>query len=104
MNVIVSERAECKLHQTADYIESVFGKKARHNFLQDFRQDIIRLMNNPYMWTDEPLLSDFPSGYRSFVLNHINKVIYRIVDNTIEISDLWDCRRNPDALVAQLVS
>ncbi|MBO7440896.1 MAG: type II toxin-antitoxin system RelE/ParE family toxin [Bacteroidales bacterium] len=104
MKVIVSERAEGKLLQTADYIEDAFGLKSRHDFLQAFRQDILRLMSNPYMWTFEPLLADFPSGYRSFVLNHINKVIYRIVDDTIEISDLWDCRRNPDALVAQLVS
>ncbi len=102
MKVIVSDRAEAKLHLTADYLLREFGRSSKNEFFNEFRLSIIYLRNNPYMWPIEPLLSNFSSTYRSFVLRRLNKVIYRIVDDYIEISDIWDCRRNPDDLVAEL--
>ena len=102
MKVIVSDRAEAKLHQTADYILREFGPRSKSEFFNEFKISIIYLRNNPYMWPIEPLLSNFSSTYRSFVLKRFNKVIYRIVDDHIEISDIWDCRRNPDTLVSQM--
>ncbi|MBQ3658038.1 MAG: type II toxin-antitoxin system RelE/ParE family toxin [Bacteroidales bacterium] len=102
MKVIVSERAEINLHKTADYIQKEFGQKAKKEFLQEIRHLIGLLTTNPYMWAIEPLLAEFPSTYRSFVVKRLSKIVYRIVDDCIEISDFWDCRRNPDALIAQL--
>ena len=31
----------------------------------------------------------------------MNKMVYRITDDCIEIADFWDCRREPKALVEQ---
>ena len=73
MKVIVSDRAEAKLHQTADYILREFGPRSKSEFFNEFKISIIYLRNNPYMWPIEPLLSD-----------------------------IWDCRRNPDTLVSQM--
>lgn len=36
MKIFVSERAERKLHETADYILEHFGQKSRLEFLQKF--------------------------------------------------------------------
>ena len=33
--------------------------------------------------------------YRSVVVGKLNKMVYHIKDNQIEIDDLWDCRREP---------
>ena len=33
--------------------------------------------------------------YRCVVMNHYNKIIYRITDDVIEIVDFWDTRREP---------
>ena len=43
----------------------------------------------------EVLLSDLPSGYRSIVVRHHNKIVYRIVDNHIEVIAFWDTLREP---------
>jgi plasmid stabilization system protein ParE len=102
MKIFVSERAERKLHETADYILEHFGQKSRLEFLQEFYHTANLLKNNPYMGVIEPLLAEFSSTYRSFVLKRRNKIIYRIIDDSIEIADLWDCRREPEALVRGL--
>ena len=33
--------------------------------------------------------------YRSIVVNHLNKMVYRVLDDYIEIVDFWDTRREP---------
>lgn len=44
-----------------------------------------------------------PEKYRSFVIDHINKAVYRVLpDGNIIIVTLWDCRRAPETLVSQI--
>jgi len=48
------------------------------------------------------LLADLPGTYRSYVMNRINKIIYRVDGDTIFIADFWDVRRAPESLVSQV--
>ena len=50
----------------------------------------------------EPLLADRPVMYRSYVVNRLNKIVYRIVDDYIEIAAFWDVRRDPGVLASQV--
>ena len=36
-----------------------------------------------------------PFAYRSIVVNRLNKIVYRVVEDRIEIADVWDTRREP---------
>ena len=36
--------------------------------------------------------------YRSYVMNGLNKMVYRIEDDTIYIVDFWDVRQDPSTL------
>jgi hypothetical protein len=38
----------------------------------------------------------------SIVVNRLNKIVYRIVDDLIEIADFWDVRREPESLAKQV--
>lgn len=87
---------------TAKYIKNVFGEKAREDFLQEVKRTDSLLGNNPYLGPMEPLLSDLPSEYRSIVVRHHNKIVYRIVDDHIEVIAFWDTRREPKTQVQQL--
>ena len=40
--------------------------------------------------------------YRSYVMNHLNKIIYWIAENQIEVVDFWDVRRDPMTLKNQI--
>lgn len=60
------------------------------------------LADNPSLGPLEPLLADRATSYRSIVVARQNKIIYRIIDDRIEIADFWDVRREPKALVDQM--
>ncbi|MBP5368183.1 MAG: hypothetical protein J6Z01_07020 [Bacteroidales bacterium] len=55
------------------------------------------LCSQPNIGIVEPLLSESPIMYRSILVQRINKIIYWINNDAIEIVDLWDCRREPIA-------
>ena len=102
MKVYFSEKTEWRIDATAGYIKDEFGRKAEQDFKRKIR-DIVRLLRrNPYLGPIEPLLSDLPKSYRSIVVGSLNKMVYRIVDDHIEISDFWDCRREPETQAKQV--
>ena len=37
-----------------------------------------------------------------FKVNRLNKIVYRIVEDHIEIADFWDVRREPESLAKQV--
>lgn len=63
--------------------------------MQKLRQAGRLLADSPHLGPIEPLLADLPYTYRSLVVGRLNKIVYRITDNYIEIVDLWDTRREP---------
>jgi plasmid stabilization system protein ParE len=57
------------------------------------------LMKYPNIGMIEPLLDDLPYIFRSLVTKSgIYKIIYYIWEDTIYISHIWDCRRNPETI------
>lgn len=98
MKVIISDDALNRIRLTAKYIHKEFGKNSRDKFMQDVRQIRRLLADNPNLGPAEPLLANLPKTYRSFVLDRLNKLVYTVHDDVIEIMDFWDVRRDPSAL------
>ena len=94
--------AKQQIRKTTKYIYTEFGKNSKDDFINKLNQTKILLETNPCLGPIEPLLSDLPSNYRSIVIGSLNKMIYRILDDCIEISDFWDVRRDPQKLANQL--
>jgi hypothetical protein len=68
-------------------------------------RDIKQLLTiNPYLGPVEPYLLDLPSTYRSVVVAHLNKIVYRIENERIEVVDFWDCRREPEKQAAETIA
>jgi len=95
MRVRWNDESKKRLRMTAMYIREVFGNQAREDFLQEVKHTNTLLGNNPNMGSLEALLSDLPSEYRSIVVRHHNKIVYRVVDDHIEVTAFWDTRREP---------
>lgn len=84
-----------KFAKTAKYINKEFGHQSKDKFLLEVRQTKCLLETNPYIGSVEPLLADRSTTYYSIVVNHLNKIVYRIMDDYLEVADFWDTRREP---------
>lgn len=102
MRVIWLEQADKALAQTANYIAAEHGRLAMEKFMQKVDEVGILLEDNPCLGPVEPLLADRSSVYRSVVVAKVNKIVYRVADDRIEIADFWDVRREPESLAGQV--
>lgn len=95
MKVRWSPDARERLDKTADFIQEQFGVKSKMRFKKEVRRVNDLLKTNPYLGPVEPLLEDLPFEYHSIVVSSLNKMVYRIADDTIHIADFWDTRKEP---------
>lgn len=102
MKVSWSKKAGDAVVQTSVYILDKFGPKASEEFLQEVQHVSDLLESNPCLGPVEPLLAQKSKPYRSVVLNHLNKIVYYIKDDTIRIAAFWDTRREPKAQADRL--
>lgn len=102
MNVIWLERAEKSMRHTESYILREFGEMASEHFIKEVKEVAYLLEKMPELGHFEPLLAEYKQGYRSIVINRLNKLIYYIKDNTILIAAFWDCRREPKKLLKDI--
>ena len=102
MKVIWSIQAKETLQQISIYIRREYGKRSKEKFINEILHVASLLENNPYLGQVESLLDEAEVEYRSIVVNHINKLVYYIHENAIEIVVLWDTRREPESLINEL--
>ena len=102
MKVSWSKKASDAVVSTSVYILDKFGPKASEEFLQEVQHVSDLLESNPCLGPVEPLLAQKSKPYRSVVLNHLNKVVYYIKDDTIRIAAFWDTPREPKAQADKL--
>lgn len=102
MKVIWIPFAQNEVRKTARYINKEFGKESRDQFINEVRSVSRLLGENPNLGKPEPLLADYTKLYRSYVMNHLNKIIYWVAENRIEVVDFWDVRRDPMTLKNQI--
>lgn len=98
MKVIWSEQTRDELRYTSDYILKEYGKKSRQGFMQEVLHIASLLETNPNIGPIELLLEEAPVVYRSTVINRLNKLVYYIHNDCVEIVALWDTRREPKSL------
>ena len=97
-NVVWLESAEKDMLETAEYILSEFGEVTQQKFYRETFHTAELLGTNPNMGRIEPLLANRATTYRSILVNGINKIVYAVKGNTVEISGFWNMRREPQKL------
>lgn len=91
-----------QVKEVAKYICKVFGNKAKEDFMQDVRNASRLIGVAPNVGQVESLLADRADMYRSYVVNRLNKIVYRIMDDYVEVDAFWDVRRDPSTLANQV--
>ena len=102
MKVIWMSLPKRQVRETAKYIHRELGKNVRDDFMNEVREASRLIGHSPNVGFVEPLLTDRSVMYRSYVINHLNKIVYSIVDDHIEIAAFWDVRRDPGTLANQV--
>lgn len=96
-----SKKAERAYGQIVDYVADEFGTTRARRYATEVYKVVGKLPENPKMGQIEPLLEGSRYEFRRLVIGHLSKIIYRIVEERIEIADVWDTRKNPEELVAR---
>ena len=102
MKVKWAPNAKNQLRHTAKYIRGEFGLKAQREFLQEVHSTNFLLSENPHLGPVEPLLVGAPTVYRSIVVQRLNKIVYYLTGDHIEVVAFWDVRREPKTLVNEV--
>ena len=102
MKVIWLPQARKEVRRIGNYIRRQFGQLSYEKFKQEIREISHLLGTNPNIGIVEPLLVERTVKYHSLVMNELNKIIYFIKDDHIEVADFWDVRREPSKLAARV--
>lgn len=102
MKLIWTNPAIDELGKTIRYIANNYGNKSVAKFHRQLAKSIKMITNNPLSAPKELLLENEEEGFRSTVINRLNKLVYYIDNDTIIISDLWDTRKNPETLANRI--
>ena len=97
MNLIYTEQALNSLEQALEFIAPEVTQKK----LLEIRNRILdradTLLLQPNQGPKEPYLEHLNLDYRRIIESHY-KIIYRVVGETIYITDVFDSRQDPDKM------
>jgi len=97
MKLVYTEQALEGLEETLKFI----AINVTHEKLLVFRDRILdkadTLMKQPLIGQKEPFLEHLGLGHRRLIVGHY-KIIYKIVDEYIYITDICDSRQDPDKM------
>ncbi len=76
------------------YYRMVAGEKVAEKIRKSVFNATKHLLKQPLSGSVEDNLTELKQGHRYLVEGNY-KIIYRIIDNDIYITDVFDCRQNP---------
>ncbi|WP_010422967.1 type II toxin-antitoxin system RelE/ParE family toxin [Anaerophaga thermohalophila] len=97
MKLIYTEQALFGLEEALEFI----APKVTQEKLLEIRDRILdkadTLLLHPLQGQKEPYLEHLDLGYRRIIESHY-KIIYRVIDEYIYITDIFDSRQDPDKM------
>ena len=76
------------------YYRIVAGDKTADKIRKSIFSATKSIIKQPFIGEVEETLIDLKQGHRHLVEGNY-KIIYRVIDNNIYITDIFDCRQNP---------
>ena len=97
MKLVYTEQALFSLEEALNFI----APKVSPEKLNDIRDEILdaadTLLLQPFQGQEEPYLELLNLGHRRLIVSHY-KIIYRVVEEYIYITDIFDSRQDPDKM------
>jgi toxin ParE1/3/4 len=93
----VSEYAAAQLDSIWDYYARETSERVADKITKKIIDDIDWLVDHPRGGQYEPLLDHLGLGHRRLVSGNY-KIIYRIIEGLILVSDIFDARQDPEKM------
>ena len=97
MKLVYTEQALISLEELLEFIAT----KVSHEKIIEIRDQILdradTLLLQPLKGQKEPFLEHLGLGHRRLVESHY-KIIYRVIDEYIYVTDIFDSRQDPDKM------
>jgi len=97
MKLIYTEQSLASLEEILNFIVS----EVSYDKLMEIRDGILHsaetLLENPFMGQKEIYLEHLGLGHRRIIKGNY-KIIYRVTDQFIYITDIFDTRQNPEKM------
>ncbi|MBP7450727.1 MAG: type II toxin-antitoxin system RelE/ParE family toxin [Flavobacteriales bacterium] len=97
MRLQVSEYAADRLDDIWDYYAKEASDRVADRITKKIVDDIDWLLDHPRGGQFEPLLDHLGMGHRRKVSGNY-KIIFRIIDDLIFVSDIFDARQDPEKM------
>ena len=89
--------ASTRIQEVYDYLFDVAGERTARKITGKIENHVKKLSANPRVGQKEVMLEGEKIEYRYLVEGNY-KIIYRIEDDNVTISTLFDCRQNPERM------
>lgn len=98
MKLVLTAHAETELELIYDYLLLEAGPVIASGILNDIYQALKKLPLHPLQGAIEPHLLNLGLEHRRIIVGHY-KVIYRVYEKAIYVTDIFDSRRNPGSMM-----
>ena len=94
MKVIITVHSKKCIIEIYQYYKLVINPTVARNTINGIKESIKSLSIYPELGQNEPALEELNLGHRRIICGNY-KIIYRIKDDLVYITDIFDARRNP---------
>ncbi len=95
MKVVITDPAKDSLREIFRYFQLLgLSKKGRSIRLAIYKKAML-LKDNPFLGQEEAQLESLSQGHRRLIEGNY-KIIYRVIGQTVFITDIFDSRQDPD--------
>ncbi len=98
MKIVFTHFAQKRVQDIYNYYDSTISKQVAETIKQRIFQSVKILKDNPNAGQIEEFLTDLSMKHRRIVEGNY-KIIYRIHDETIYSTDIFDTRQNPKKMI-----
>ncbi|HLP18645.1 MAG TPA: type II toxin-antitoxin system RelE/ParE family toxin [Chitinophagales bacterium] len=97
MKLVITQPAQWHLKELHDYYKYKVSQRVADRIKDGIINKLKFIADHPLVGQYEPTLATLGLGHRRFVEGNY-KIVYRIVDNTIFVTDVFDARQNPEKM------
>lgn len=99
MIILYTAWSKNQLREIYNYYKEIGTPKKGRKIRVSIHKKALQLKDFPFLGREEEMLSSLGQGHRYVVVGQY-KIIYRIIEETIYITDVFDTRRNPESMMS----
>ena len=97
MQIVWTDFAITELNKVYKYYLEYAGLKVAQMITHEIISKVDQLIQHPESGTIEPKLAKLNQSHRYLLSGNI-KIIYKIIEAKLVITDIFDCRQNPNKI------